>query len=180
MATLQTWIAGAAGGSTPPPPDPTPGGSTTTVTQSRVLRIHLFGPANRYPTVLDVSGLRGRIVDLDVILTGLTHGSPYDLDIVLVAPDGTHVTLMSKAGGVRNVRRLDLRLDDEAPTRMPNRLVRSGRYRPTRRLADGLGPALLSRVDGIDPNGRWRLFVYDSVRRDRGRLAGWSLVLTTA
>lgn len=187
VATLQTWIAREAGPLAPPPPAPpaTPNPappaaeSTTVVTQSRVLRIPRFGPANRYPTTMRVDGVAGRLVDVDVVLTGLTHGSPYDLDIVLVAPDGTQVTLMSEAGGTRRVRRVDLRLDDEATRRLPNRLSRSGRYLPTS-FVDSMPPARLAEFDGIDPNGRWRLFVHDSARRDRGRLAGWSLVLTTA
>jgi trypsin len=188
VATLQTWIEREAGPAAAPPspatppatPNPAPpaGESTTVVTQNRVLRIPLYGPANRYPTVMRVDGVAGRVVDVDVVLTGLTHGSPYDLDIVLVAPDGTQVTLLSEAGGIRRVRNLDLRLDDEAARRVPNRLSRSGRFRPTTGFAEGLPPARLDRFDGIDPNGRWRLFVYDSARRDRGRLAGWSLVLT--
>ncbi|MFN3218164.1 MAG: trypsin-like serine protease [Acidimicrobiales bacterium] len=190
VATLQTWIAREAGPLVPPPPPASPpatpnpappaGESTTVVTQSRVLRIPRFGPANRYPTTMRVDGVAGRLVDVDVVLTGLTHGSPYDLDIVLVAPDGTQVTLLSEAGGIRRVRNVDLRLDDEAPRRVPNRLSRSGRFRPTTGFAEGMPPARLVDLDGIDPNGRWRLFVHDSARRDRGRLAGWSLVLTTS
>lgn len=190
VATLQNWMAreaGPAGDPTPPAtppatPDPAPpvGASTTTVSQDRVLRIPRFGPANRYPTTLRVGRVTGRVVDVDVVLTGLTHGSPYDLDIVLVAPDGTQVTLMSEAGGTRRVRRIDVRLDDQAATAVPARLSTSGRFRPTTGFAQGMPPARLADLDGIDPNGRWRLFVHDSARRDRGRLRGWSLVLTTA
>lgn len=189
VATLQSWIADEAG---PPPasdpdtdprPDPGPGPDpdrqTTTVTQNRVLRIPRFGPANRYPTTVRVDGARGRVVDVDVVLHGLTHGSPYDLDIVLVAPDGTQVTLMSEAGGFRRARRVDVRLDDEAATELPDRLARSGRFQPTSKGAQGMPAAVLAAFDGSSPNGRWRLFVHDSAPRDRGQIRSWSLVITT-
>jgi hypothetical protein len=44
-----------------------------------------------------VSGARGPVWDVEVELTGLTHPNPAHLELLLVAPDGTHIPLMSDA-----------------------------------------------------------------------------------
>ncbi len=58
-----------------------------------------FGKALLYPTPVEVTGAAGRIVKAKVTLRDLQHGWPDDLDILLVAPDGRSVILMSDAGG---------------------------------------------------------------------------------
>ena len=58
------------------------------------------GKASTYPLAVDVDGLRGRASSgVSVRLVGLNHDRPEDLDIWLVAPDGTVVTLLSDVGG---------------------------------------------------------------------------------
>ena len=64
----------------------------------------------------------------------------------------------------------------------------AGNFRPTNYGSGDTFPApapagpygaALSVFDGVDPNGAWRLFVVDDAGADSGRIAGWSLRITT-
>src|SRR5215213_4164699 len=51
-----------------------------------------------YPSPIAVSGLGGTVTDVNVTLKGLSYPSPPDLDVLLVAPDGTNLIVMSDVG----------------------------------------------------------------------------------
>ena len=46
------------------------------------------GVASPYPLPISVSGLTGTVTDVNLVLPGLTHSGPGDLDVLLVGPGG--------------------------------------------------------------------------------------------
>ncbi|HEY4552680.1 MAG TPA: proprotein convertase P-domain-containing protein [Bacillaceae bacterium] len=148
------------------------------------------GPAQPYPSVIAVSGMQGAVRNVTVTLYGLTHTFPGDLDILLVGPQGQNVMLMSDSGGSLDVNNVTLEFDDAAADFLPNgSQIVSGTYKPTNYEADANLPApappqpygaALSVFDSTNPNGNWRLFVFDDFIGDRGQIAdGWDLTITT-
>ena len=145
------------------------------------------GPAAPYPSTLTVSGFSGVAEKVTLTLHGLTHGWPDDLDVLLVGPGGQSVLLMSDAGGGNSLAGVDLALDDDAPAPLPDEgPIPSGSYRPADHSpSDTLpfapaGPwgTSLSAFSGLDPNGTWKLFVYDDQAKDGGSIAsGWTLTI---
>jgi len=157
-----------------------------------------------YPSQITVSGQVGTITDVNVILNDLTYEVPDDLDIMLVAPDGTRIMVMSDAGGANftafPVTDIDLTFDDAAANQpsADGQLV-AGTFRPIDDDDDPdefdaadtfLSPApatpsvaTLSAFNGLNPNGTWSLYVVDDnpgppVVMDIG--GGWCLdILTT-
>ncbi len=153
------------------------------------------GIASPYPSTIDVSGLTGTITDLNVMISGLSHTFPDDIDILLVGPGGEKLILMSDAGGPHDVSNITLTFDDQAGAFLPNgdSLV-TGTFKPTNYVGNGgptdifpapapVGPydSLLSVFNGLNPNGTWSLFVVDDQGADAGQIAnGWSLDIATA
>ena len=74
----------------PPPPPPPCSGRIT---------IPEIGPADPYPSTCSISGLSGTITDVNLVLDGLSHYTPDDIDILLVGPQGQDAVVMSDAGG---------------------------------------------------------------------------------
>jgi len=138
--------------------------------------LQIFTTSDPYPSTVEVSGVRGRVIDLDVTLTGLTHEAPADIDMLLVGPQGEQATVMSDNGGSRDVSDLVVTLDDESTNTLPDEFafsgpIRSGTYRPGNQVLindeywppapASTGKTALGAFDGTDPNGTWRLFVND-------------------
>lgn len=151
------------------------------------------GPASIYPSTINVAGFDGQVGGISVILHGVSHTFPDDLDILLVGPGGQKVMLMSDAGGDRrfSISHATLTIRDDAASELPDRsAILSGTYRPTDFEAGDALPApapagpygtALSVFNGTSPNGTWQLFVADDAGEDSGRLAaGWSLAVTRA
>ncbi|MCS7090024.1 MAG: M36 family metallopeptidase [Limisphaera sp.] len=166
------------------------------VAQTRVLRntnaivIPERGVASPYPSIIPVSDAMGVVTGVRVVLHGLGHGYPDDVDVLLVGPDGQRVMLMSDAGGAFAVTNLTLRLDDAAGVWMPdNARLTNGIYRPTDYEPHDTVPppaprrpyaGTLGSLVGSLPNGDWALYVVDDVAGERGGIArGWELELTT-
>src|SRR5262249_51944476 len=64
------------------------------------ITINDAAPASPYPSTISVTGLSGQVItDLNVTIKGLTHTQVQDIDMLLVAPDGTNIVLMSDNGG---------------------------------------------------------------------------------
>ena len=152
------------------------------------------GIADPYPSIINVSGLSGTIGDVNVTISGFSHTFPDDIDILLVGPGGQKIILMSDAGGPHDISNLTLTFDEEAPSFPSNgSSLASGLFKPVNYTGNGgpndvfpapapAGPygTLLAIFDGTDPNGDWRLFVFDDEGRDVGRIAnGWSLEIAT-
>lgn len=170
---------------------------TRTFSQANAMAIpELDGgvPADPYPSTLEVRGLKeGRIVDLDLTLRGFQHDFPLDVDILLVK-GGANPTAVQVIGDVGDASSDDvafITLDDEATASLPFfEGLASGRFRPTDHddfpgNADDFpapAPAVpaaseLAAFDGLNPNGTWRLFVFDAQNTDGGSIDGWELTM---
>ena len=118
-------------------------------------------------TLSVVDTLEVRDVDVTV---DITHAYDEDLDIFLIAPDGTRVELSTDNGG-SGADYTGTVFDDEAATSITAGTAPfTGRFRPE-------GPA--SSLYGIAANGTWTLEITDDAVPDAGVLTGWSLALTT-
>ena len=107
------------------------------------------------------------IADVDVQVD-IMHTYNSDLDVYLIAPDGTRVELFTDLGASGD-NFIGTILDDEAATSITSGTVPfDGRYRPE-------GP--LSVLDGSNAQGTWTLEVTDDSSRDQGTLNGWALVI---
>jgi subtilisin-like proprotein convertase family protein len=163
---------------------------TKTFSNANAIEIQDNTTADPYPSSIQISGLKkGKIKDVNLILRDFSHTFPPDVNVLLVAKDGSNALVMSDVGGLPDANNLKLTLDDEAASGLPNNAeLTSGVFRPTN---DGPGdmfpdPApepsgnvALSVFDGDNPNGQWRLFVVDDSMNDDGEFAGgWSLQIT--
>jgi subtilisin-like proprotein convertase family protein len=153
--------------------------------------VNTSGPANPYPSNINVGGSTGTVTKVTVTLNAMNHTFPDDIDILLVGPGGQRLLLMSDAGGSADLVNVTLTFDDAAATTLPDGTpIASGTYLPSNFGTGDTFPAPapvgpytdteLSIFDGIDPNGIWSLYVFDDVGGDVGNISGgWSLTLTT-
>jgi subtilisin-like proprotein convertase family protein len=108
----------------------------------------------------------GTIVDLNVKLN-INHESNGNLDIYLIAPDGTRVELFTDVGGVSS-NFIDTVLDNEAGQSITEGSAPfTDSYRPEGSLAD---------LYGKDIIGIWTLEVTDDWGGNTGDLNSWSLI----
>ncbi|MFH1265500.1 MAG: cadherin-like domain-containing protein [Planctomycetota bacterium] len=109
----------------------------------------------------------GAIVDLNVQLD-ITHTQAEDLDVTLIGPDGTRVTLFEDVGGSANNFTGTI-LDDQATTPIQDGVAPfSSSYRPQDPLA-----ALNSTTENL--NGTWTLEIVDDTKFNTGTLNSWSI-----
>ena len=109
----------------------------------------------------------GTIVDLNVKLD-ISHPSDGNLDIYLIAPDGTRVELFTDVGGISSDFS-DTILDNEAAQLISDGSAPfTGSYRPEGNLAD---------LYAKDINGTWTLEVTDDWAGNTGTLNSWSLIV---
>ena len=120
----------------------------------------------------------GRIKDLNVRINSIDHSFVGDLKVELTSPDNsTTVRLIEHVGGPNNGGDdlVDTLFDDEAPTVIGSAgsaAPYTGSFRPQ---ADQL-----SRFDGKEQQGTWKLRVSDRYENDTGSLLGWGLTIRTA
>jgi uncharacterized repeat protein (TIGR01451 family) len=171
--------------------------ATNSYANNSTIVIPDYGAALPYPATINIANVTGLITKATVTLNNFGHQFPNDVEILMVAPSGEDVVLMSGVGGGQSVSNLTLTFDDSATNSLPSsslfgtgagQLV-SGTYLPT---DDGLSLAfsspapvapygtVLGVVNGSSPNGTWALYVLDNTHGDDGSIAqGWSLNLTT-
>ncbi len=112
----------------------------------------------------------GMIEDLNVKLD-ITHGLDSDLDVFLIAPDGTRVELFTDVGGLGD-NFADTILDDEADLSITEGSAPfAGTYRPEGNLSD---------LVGKDVHGTWTLEVTDDSALSSGTLNHWSVIVDLA
>ncbi len=162
--------------------------TATNYSQTGVIIIPEFGPAQPYPSQILVSGLTGLVSDVTVTLNGFTHTFPHDVNVLLADPAGQELFLMSHDGGAYSVTNLTLTFEDSATNMLPVTQLASGVYLPSAitplNPLPGLAAApsvdALASFNGTNPNGDWSLYIYDDTEGNSGEIArGWSLGLTS-
>jgi len=164
--------------------------SSISFTNSASIDIVDFDVANPYPSEITVAAITNAISKVTVTLHNLTHDFAYDLDVLLVGPQGQAVVLVSgiatNGAGAAN---LTWTLDADAAQMLPvNATLTSGTFRPSdiSGFADLAPPApaapysgTLTDFVGQSPSGIWSLYIMDQLEQDAGTLAGgWSLNFT--
>ncbi len=150
------------------------------------------GPANPYPTTIDVDAFgkykKVKITDVNLTLRGLEHQHTENIDVMLVH-GARRALVMGDPGNGTDVSDLTITLDDEAGADLPDGAVlTSGVFRPGNQSGTDDFPApapipdgnvTLSTFDGANPDGQWQLFVNDDAAGNTGRLSnGWQLEIT--
>jgi subtilisin-like proprotein convertase family protein len=153
-----------------------------TFTNNSPITINDFGNASPYPAAITISGLTAPILDLNVVINGLSHTFPSDIGILLVGPGGQKVVLMDGVGGINPITNVNLIFDDEAASKISDSTISSGSFKPTNAfpsdtfdppaLAAGPYASSLSVFDNTFANGTWSLFVKDFSAGDGGSLSG--------
>ncbi len=151
------------------------------------------GPANPYPSTINVAGVSGNVSKVTVTLKNMNHTFPDDIDVLLVGPAGQRLLLMSDAGGAADLVDNTYTFDDTAAATLADgALSPSGNYKPSNFGTGDTFPApapagpyadpqLLSVFNGVNPNGTWSLYVVDDVGGDIGNInLGWELNITTS
>jgi cysteine-rich repeat protein len=129
-------------------------------------------------SLLSVGGQPGVIMDVDVAVD-IEHTSPNHLDIFLVSPSGTAVTLTTDSGGGNDDVFAGTTFDDQAAGEPSAPNVRNFVY--TNGVATGpLQPeGALAALVGEPAQGPWVLVVTDDTNGEQGILNGWSLTIST-
>jgi subtilisin-like proprotein convertase family protein len=153
-------------------------------------------PASPYPSTITVAGLGAPIAKVAVTLYGVSHTFPDDVDILLVAPDGSKLVLFSDVGDTNDLVSATITLSDDASATLTDSgAVPAGAYRPANfgtlidpfpapapafTVADSPAPGgaatFTSQFGGHAGNGTWSLYVVDDAGGDTGNIAGgWSI-----
>ncbi|HEX8368852.1 MAG TPA: proprotein convertase P-domain-containing protein, partial [Pyrinomonadaceae bacterium] len=160
-------------------------------TSTSAIGIPAVGTSDPYPSEIQVSGQSGLVSKVTVGVENFSHSSPGDVDLMLVAPNGRKVVLMSDAGGANEVNNVSLTFDDAAAASLPdNTILTSGNYKPTDFEASDAFPApapqgaptgrMLSALNGSEPNGAWQLFLVDDNGNNTGTINAWTLNVQTS
>jgi len=180
----QTNLTNNPASDTDPDWQPVP---TTTCTGGPVTVMDA-GPASPYPSTCSIPPMPGSIADVNVQLNRLSHTYPDDMDLLFVAPNGDNAIFMSDAGTLVDVVNCSLKIDDEAPTTLPDAsgITCPGSYKPANHVAGDpfpvpapipSGDVKLSTFDGGPASGTWSLYVVDDMPLDTGRIASWKLTI---
>lgn len=148
------------------------------------------GPGTPYPYPINI-GLPGNVTDVNLVLSGLSHTFPEDLDVVLVNPAGAKTIVLSDACDSVDVTNVTWTFDDSAATGLPANTATpcaSGTWRPTDHEPLDSMPApspaapfgtSLSALNGSPAAGTWRLYVADDQGGDGGYITGVQLQVAT-
>jgi subtilisin-like proprotein convertase family protein len=149
-----------------------------------------IGAAATYPITFDLSAMPAGVKAWDIRLSAtLSHTFPDDLNLVLQAPNGNTVLLMSNAGGSGDLVNVPLTFSDAAASSLPDATqIASGTYKPSAFgvlvAAPGVAPAppygaTLGSLTGQDARGVWKLWIYDDAGGDTGTISAASLTINT-
>ncbi|MBS1895145.1 MAG: hypothetical protein JST59_27920 [Actinobacteria bacterium] len=159
-----------------------------------------IGPATSYPSSIEVAGLEGPLTKVTATMLHFGSGSPDDVDMLLVGPEGEQVLLMSDAcGEAQFFTNSTWTFDDDAPSFLPDNgpcaSNQAASFKPSNYVGSAPEPdqfgagggifppydSTLSAFAGTDPNGPWDLFVRDDHEGVVGfEISGWALTLTVA
>ncbi|MCP8308335.1 MAG: proprotein convertase P-domain-containing protein [archaeon] len=111
---------------------------------------------------------KGTIEDINVKIW-IYHSFDRNLDVYLISPSGTEITLFTDVGGNEN-NFVNTTLDDEASISITSGFAPfNGAYRPEENL---------SKLDGEEMQGTWILRIYDDTTTNEGYLSAWSIEIT--
>ncbi len=155
--------------------------------------------ANPYPSTIDVSGLTSTTAKVTITLLGLTHTDAYHLQFLVEDPTGRRLMIFSDVSNHSSVSNIDVTLDDAGGSYLPDMsgALTAGTYKPTSHYSPldmpgvctncplsapaQTGGTLGNTFNGLNPNGMWKLYVYDWVAGNGGSLnGGWSITITTS
>jgi uncharacterized repeat protein (TIGR01451 family) len=153
--------------------------SGTTYCNPGGITIPANGSTQPYPSRVFVSGLPGVVSKVTATLDNLTHAFPRDADMLLTGPTGTNLVFWAAAGGSTPVSGINVTLDDTAASLLPSGPVTTGTFKPTAANSSSVAfpspaPATLSfaapfgtatlgsSFNGINPNGTWSFYIFDS------------------
>jgi subtilisin-like proprotein convertase family protein len=171
-------------------------------TQTSPITINDNAAANPYPSVIDLTGsnILGTIEGVVITVNGLTADYAPDIGLLLQAPNSNSVVLMNGAGGSSSgtapLNNITLTFQDDVNGTLQAGVPLSpgGTYKPANLVSGfdfsdfGTAPAppYMSRFDqtlfGINPNGKWKLYVVDSSPgpgQGLWSLASWTLNIYT-
>lgn len=150
------------------------------------------GPGSPYPISRTVAVGPAQVRGVSLDLTDLTHTRAGQLDVLVVAPDGTAVLVLSGACGTAVLNGVDRTFTDAAAAPLPGAAsvacTSTGRVsvRPSVYDAPAALPAPappgpyrtdLAAFAGKDPNGAWRVFLADDATSYTGYVSGVDLAL---
>jgi subtilisin-like proprotein convertase family protein len=114
----------------------------------------------------------GRVMHLRVTINNIAHTYDGDLQIELIAPDGTDVVLVAPNSQNSGQNFTGTIFDDAATQQIaPGGAPYTGSYQPAQRL---------SAFNGIQQQGTWQLKVTDTLAGNTGTLNSWGASVTPA
>lgn len=153
------------------------------------------GPASPYPSTIMVSGITDPVLGVTVTLDQLSHEWVGDVDVLLEAPNGQTMIVLSDAWSSSNDPPVvaTLKLMDAAVDTPPSSGIPPAGYSEFKPVNQGSGDVFdapapagpyadppLAGFAGIDPNGEWKLWIDDDAGSDPGYLlGGWSIGILT-
>ena len=164
-----------------------PAVANTTFANTAAIIIADVLPASPSPSVINVSGLFGKVLKATVTLKGVSHTFFSDTAFLLVGPGGQSTALLYHAGpqipALAGAFNIDITLDDAGAAFPTGTAPLTGTYRPTQSAVAGdfqtggsPGPdppaspygTVLFAHNGASPNGDWKLYL---VADTNGQLA---------
>jgi len=148
------------------------------------------GPASRYPITIHVFGQPTNLNNVIVTLLGLSHARSSDLEVLLVGPSGKAVILMSHVGGASGVNGATSVFKQDSPAIPAPQSFPIPPHETSTYLPSNYGQVVLpqfgndppppgnfyisdlSGFRGDNPNGNWKLYIYDDATGASGSLSG--------
>jgi len=128
-------------------------------------------PTQRYATFSGLNRLSNSAVV--TIQIWLRHTYNWDLTIRLYSPDGDYITLSNQRGGEYDNVFDGTLFTDSASTKVSSYSFSNNKVAPSVKPEDPF-----SNFQGKDPNGQWKLWIYDGYSTDNGNLDRVVLTIT--
>jgi uncharacterized repeat protein (TIGR01451 family) len=165
----------------------------TTASNSSPIVINDNAAASPYPSTIALTGVSGVINGASVTISNFNHTYPSDVNVMLVGPNGGKAFMLSHCGGGSPVQQAWMTFSDTATSALSvSGKIASGVYKPSLNVSTNLydyiftgapaGPMStnFSVFNGIEPNGKWSLYVMDDKAMDSGIISnGWSIAFAT-
>jgi len=108
------------------------GSRTLTFSNTAAIVINDDAAATPYPSIINLNGLVGTVINTTIMLTNINHSAPGDIDALLVSPNIQDTLFMAHAGGTLAISNVTLTFDDAAATFLPQtNHITSGTNKPT-------------------------------------------------